>query len=189
MNHKRSKLESPERLAELRPMDTLKKIGLGENDVVCDIGAGSGIFTIPAAKITNNQVFALDINDEFLGIINEKAREERLTNIMTMKAAGEHYDIEANTVDFVILVTVLHEIENKDILLAELKRIMKSTGRAAVIEFHKRETPMGPPVAHRIGREEVVEAFDRYGFSKSDEFQLGDNLYCVTFSAWFPQKI
>jgi len=54
MNHKQIELENPERLAELSPKDTLMRIGLGEKDIICDIGAGSGIFTIPAAGITKN---------------------------------------------------------------------------------------------------------------------------------------
>jgi|GEM_PF-2602649 len=69
MDHKQNKLENPDRLAELSPKETLMRIGLGEQDIICDIGAGSGIFTIPAARITANTVFALDINDEFLDII------------------------------------------------------------------------------------------------------------------------
>ncbi len=69
MDHQQNKLENPERLAELSPKETLMKIGLGEQDVICDIGSGSGIFTIPAAQITANTVFALDINNEFLDII------------------------------------------------------------------------------------------------------------------------
>lgn len=179
MSHIQTKLENAERLAELRPEETLKKIGLGEHDIICDIGAGSGIFTIPAAKITSNSVFALDINDELLGVITEKAREESLTNIFTVKVTGDGYNIETGSVDFVMLVAVLHEINNKANFLAEIKRIVKSTGKLVVIEFHKQQTPMGPPVIHRISRDEVAAICNEYGFRKSDEFSMGDNYYCL----------
>lgn len=181
MNHKQSKLENPARLAELSPKKTLRKIGLREGDVFCDIGAGSGIFTIAGAQLTSNQVFALEINEEFLKIIGEKARKENLINIKTMQVMGEHYDIEAATVDLAILVTVLHEIENKDGLLTELKRIIKDSGKLAVIDFHQEQTPMGPPPAHRISKDEVIALGAAYGFSRSDAFNLGDNFYCVVF--------
>lgn len=179
MKNTQNKLENPERLIELDPEGTLKKIGLGENDVVFDIGAGSGIFTIAAAKITNNSVYALDINDEFLEIIKAKANNEKLFNIKTMKVLDTHYDIGAELVDLVILVTVLHEIENKDALLSELKRIIKNTGKIAIIEFRKQQTPMGPPVERRVGKDEVIKMCGRYGFNKSDEFDLGNNFYCI----------
>jgi len=179
MDHKQNKLENPERLAELSPKETLKRIGLGEQDLICDIGAGSGIFTIPAAKITKNTVFALEINDEFLDVIKEKARNENLTNIITMKVMDKHYEINSDTVDVIILVTVLHEIDDKPALLTECRRIMKSKAKLAIIEFHKRQTPMGPPVLHRLGKEEVIEMCEMVGLKKSFEFDLGENLFCL----------
>jgi len=181
MSHQVSKFENPTRLAELNPKETLRRIGLSEYDVVCDIGAGSGIFTIPAAQLTSNSVFALDINDEFLEIIKGKANDEELPNIKPMKVAGDHYnyDIEVNSVDLVIMVTVFHEIADKEPLFTELRRILKSSGKLAIIEFHQRQTPMGPPVSHRIGREQVIELGKVKSFGISDEFDLGDNFYCI----------
>lgn len=179
MDHKQNKLENPERLAELCPKETLMRIGLGEQDIICDIGAGSGIFTIPAARITKNTVFALEINDEFLEVIKEKAAIENLTNIIPMKVTGDHYDIQSSTVDVVILVTVLHEIEDKNSMLTEFKRIMKSKAKLAIVEFHKCQTPMGPPVLYRLSKEEVAEMCGTYGFDMTGEFDLGENLYCL----------
>jgi len=183
MDHNQNKLEDPGRLAELNPNGTLKKIGLGERDVVCDIGAGSGIFTISAAQITRNSVFALEVNDEFLGIIREKADREKLTNIIPDKVTDFHYDIGTESVDLVILVTVLHEIDKKAALLTEIKRILKSTGKLAIIEFHKKQTPIGPPVPHRISKDEVLKICSDFDFYKSGEFDLGDNFYCIVLNS------
>ena len=182
-HHLQDKLESPERLAELSPKETLTKIGLGEHDVVCDIGAGTGIFTISAAQITNNTVFALDINDELLEIIQEKAKNLQLPNIKTMKVTGNRYDIEAGSVDFIILVTVLHEIENKDALLTEVKRIMKSTAKLAIIELHKKPTPVGHPAPPRLDPDEVTTMCKGVGLTPVNEFNLGDDHYCVVLNA------
>lgn len=179
MSHKQNKLENPERLAELSPETTLKRIGLGKSDVLCDIGAGSGIFTIPAAKMTNNLVMALELSDELLDIIKEKAKNQNLDNISVIKVTEDRYNIDAETVDFAILVTVFHEIENKDTLLSEIKRVLKKSGKLAIIEFHKRQTPMGPPVSHRIGKEDVAAICGGHGLNVSDEFDLGDNFYCI----------
>lgn len=181
MSHSQMKFENPVRLSELNPKETLERIGLGQQDVICDIGAGSGIFTIPAAKMTSNSVFALDINDEFLNIIEEKMKSENLSNIRTIKVSSDFFDIQSNTVDFAILVTVLHEIDNKDTFLSEIKRMIKNTGKLAIIEFHNRQTPMGPPVTHRISKEEVITMCNKYGFSPLNEFSLGENYYCVVF--------
>ncbi|HYE67047.1 MAG TPA: methyltransferase domain-containing protein, partial [Anaerovoracaceae bacterium] len=111
-NSKQMRMENPLRIAELNPLETLIRIGLGENDTVCDIGAGSGIFTIPAAQITKNKVYALEIDDEMLEVIGEKMKNLSLSNIELVKVNGDKFPIEDQTVDFTLMVTVFHEIEN-----------------------------------------------------------------------------
>lgn len=180
-NAKQMKMENPIRIAELNAAETLQRIGMGENDVICDIGAGSGIFTIPAAKITKNTVYSLEIDEGMLEIITEKSMEEGLPNIEPIKVAGDEFEIKDQIIDIAFLVTVLHEIEKKDIFLREIKRILKYNGKIMVIEFHKCETPMGPPEAHRIGKDEVERVMNETGFEKSEEFNLGDNFYCIVF--------
>jgi ubiquinone/menaquinone biosynthesis C-methylase UbiE len=181
--HHQDRLENPQRLAELSPKETLKKIGLGEHDVVCDIGAGTGIFTISAAQITKNTVFALEISDKYLEIIKEKAKHLKIPNIKTIKVIDNSFDIEDGSVDFIIIVAVLHEIENKDVFLTEVKRIMKSTAKLSVIEFHKNQTPIGPPAALRLSVDEVITMCKGVGFTLANEFDLGDNYYCVVLNA------
>ncbi|MGE5380127.1 MAG: class I SAM-dependent methyltransferase [Methylocystaceae bacterium] len=180
MNRKISRLEDPERLKELNPVGTLKRIGLGEHDVVCDIGAGSGIFTIPAAKITDNLVFALETDEEMLEVVGQKVRNEKLLNVKTVKVADGHFDIEENTVDFVILAAILHEIGNKAAFLAEINRIMKRNGKLALIEY-KQQAPIGPPLIYRISQDEVTRLGEGCGMVRSDEINLGDNFYCIVF--------
>lgn len=175
------KLENKQRVEELNPSKTLIKIGLEDNDVLCDIGAGTGIFTIAGAKITNNTVFSLEINDELLNVIKDKAKQENLTNIKALKVNDNHYDIQNNLVDFAILVTVFHEIDDKISLLSEIRRVLKQTGKLIIIEFHDKKTEIGPPVEHRIGKELLNEICSSHGFFKMMEFDLGDNFYCVGF--------
>lgn len=179
MNHMQSKLENPTRLAELNPMETLLKIGLQNDQTLCDIGAGSGIFTIPAALFTKNLVYALEKNKELLSAIDTKARQNGITNIRLIEVRDDSFDIEDETIDIAIMVTVLHEIDNKATILEEVKRMLKPGGKFAVIEFHKRQTTMGPPMAYRIAQEEITELLIGKGFVLQDSFDLGENLYCV----------
>jgi precorrin-6B methylase 2 len=60
-----NKLENPARLLELAPADTLHKIGLSEGSIFCDVGAGTGVFTFPAASISNTTVYAVEISLNF----------------------------------------------------------------------------------------------------------------------------
>ena len=69
------KLEKPERIAELRPTETLRRIGLGPHDTLADIGAGTGLFALAAAAMTRGTVYALDIKQEMLDIIARRAAQ------------------------------------------------------------------------------------------------------------------
>lgn len=175
------KLENPARLEELKPINTLKRIGLKNHQTLCDIGAGSGIFTLPASKMTRNKVYALEISDDMLSVIIEKAKDEGIANIEAIKVENDLFGINNNEVDVAIMVTVLHEIENISTFLAEVKRVLKVSGKVAVIEFHKRVTPMGPMVEQRLGNKYLNKLFSEIGFISCDEFDLGQNLYCIVF--------
>ena len=153
MKRKQEKLENPARVLELDPQKTLQRIGIQEDSVLCDIGAGSGIFTIAAAMLTKNTVYALELDDDMLLLIQEKAKQRAIPNIKTVKVRSEQFDIADHSIDIAIIVAVLHEIPDKEGFLKSVKRMLKADGKTAVIEFHKKESPMGPPVAHRLSKE------------------------------------
>jgi ubiquinone/menaquinone biosynthesis C-methylase UbiE len=189
MNQKAMKLENPARLAELSPAATLIKIGLKDGQVLCDIGAGSGIFTIPAARLTRGTVYAVEVSEAMLSVIGEKVKSEGLKNVELVLAEGTHYPIESHSADVALVVAVLHEIPEKAAFAEEVRRLLKPGGIVAVIEFHKRETLMGPPFTLRLGQDETAAVFEDAGFRRHDSFDLGDNLYCMVFeSSGLPVK-
>ena len=179
--HTPTKLDNPVRIAELQPEETLRRFGFESGQVLCDIGAGSGIFTLPAARLTQRKVLALDINPEMLAHVSEKAQQEALHNIELVQVHGDHLDVVDQSVDLALLVTVLHEIEGKSRFLAEINRLLKTDGRLGVIEFHHRETPFGPPVGDRLDRAVVIEMLAEAGFQACDDFDLGPNFYGLLF--------
>jgi len=81
----------------------------------------------------------------------------------------------------VLTVTVLHEIKNKSALLEEVNKLINENGKIAVIEFYKRDTPMGPPTAHRISKDEAKDILANIGFIVLKDFDLGENFYCLIF--------
>ena len=175
------KLENPWRLAELRPEWALKQIGLKPNQVLCDIGAGSGIFTLAAARITSGMVYALDIQQDMLNYIDQKAKAENLTNIQLIPVHGQTFDLPDATVDIILMVTVFHEIFDKSTFLAETHRILNKDGQVMLIEFHGSRTPMGPPPERRISKPDAKALFNTAGFNLIKDFDLGKNFYCNVF--------
>jgi SAM-dependent methyltransferase len=180
--HSPSKLEKPERVRELNPSGTLQRLGFADGQVLCDIGAGSGLFTIAAAELSRQTVFALEINPVMLEAIAAKATAKGLDHIQLLPVVGESLPVPNSAVDLALLVTVLHEISGPDAMLAEIRRLLKPGGRLAVIEFQGRETPMGPPLTERLSTEAVIRIVTPHGFVLQDQFDLGPNLYAMVLS-------
>lgn len=181
MHPKQAKFENPVRLFDLDPENTLRRIGLTREKAFCDIGAGSGIFATQAAKMTDGPVYAIDIDPDMLDIIREKADVEVLPNLKAQRVIDGVFPLLDQSVDLALMVTVFHEIDSKELFLNETERILKSNGHVAVIEFHKGDTPYGPPIPHRIAREDVLEQFQNAGFSVEAEFTLGETYYGIVF--------
>lgn len=178
-----TKFENPKRLEELDPRNTLIKAGFQETMVLCDIGAGSGIFSLPAAQISSNDIYALEISDPMIELLKSRIKESKIQNLKIRKVDSDRLPLENDLCDMALMVTVFHEIEGKDSMLGEIKRILKKKGRLMIIEFHKRETPMGPPVDHRISEEDVEEICNHNNFITIEKFTMGDNFYGIVFEA------
>lgn len=176
---KREKLENPARIKELDPMGTLKKIGFQAGETLCDIGAGSGLFSLAAASMSARYVWALDTDEDILADLQQ--RSAGMTNLQTITVNGFHYPLLDHSADWVLLVTVLHEIAEKKELFAEIRRIIAADGNICLIEFRGERTPMGPSPEYRIGAETAEKIFNDEGFVKTAEFLLGDNLYAQTY--------
>ena len=83
--------------------------------------------------------------------------------------------------DMTLLCTVFHELDDMPYMVNAIKNTLKNQGILAIIEFHKKETPMGPPVQKRLSDSEVSELLCGEGFVKIDYTSLGDNFYCLIF--------
>jgi len=175
------KFESKIRLKELNPYETLGAIGLKENQVFCDIGAGTGIFSFAASGITTNKIYAVEIADEMLKILASRKEEGKVEQLEIIKVSDNNLPIESKSVDIVLLSTVFHELEEPSKMLEEIHRIKKDDGLLAVIEFHKKETPMGPPIDHRVSKKTLEEICRSHNFKLTNTTQLGENFYLSIF--------
>lgn len=176
------KLEKEERIKELNPKGTLERLGFKESQTFCDIGAGTGIFTVEAAKISSGNVYALDISEDMLKVINEKAKTERFENIFTIIVDSEILNLPSESCDLVLLSTVLHEIDNKSPMIREIKRVLNKNGKLAIIEFYKVDAPYGPPVDEKISPEEMDDILGEENLNLLDSFEISERFYCRVYN-------
>ena len=172
------RLENPARLNELKPSETLTRLGLHDGITFADIGAGTGIFTTAAAAITKSIVYAVDPSDEMRRILESKKSEFGYGQVEILSDISE---VPNQSVDLALLCTVLHEIEDQESFLGSIAERLKPTGRLAVIDFHKVQSSYGPPLEIRLSEEDVVGLAKVAALTEIERFVLGDNLYCVVF--------
>jgi ubiquinone/menaquinone biosynthesis C-methylase UbiE len=175
------KFENKDRIKELNPIITLVRAGFKEGQVLCDIGAGTGVFSFPASKISIENIYALEVSDRMIEILEKRVEEREVENLIVKKVDSNVLPLENDSCDMAIMVTVLHEIKDKEIILNEVRRILRKNGRFMVIEFYNKRTPVGPPAGHRISEEELVEVCNSHGFKIAEQFSFGANLYGVVF--------
>ncbi len=162
------RFESPERDAYQQPEKVLAYIGDVSDKAILDIGAGSGYFSVRFAK-KGARVIAGDVDDEFLNYIKKRVKEEDLDSLIEVRKLP--YDspaLKSEEVDKVLIVNTYHHIEDRPVYFAKVLDGIKQDGELIVIDFFKKDLPIGPPTDHKISREKVVEELKQAGFRTFD---------------------
>lgn len=177
----KKKLDSPERRKMLPPDAVLQKLGLKKDDDMADIGCGIGYFTFPATEIidSKNNIYAIDISEEMLKEIEKASKEKDIKNISFIKSTEYDLKLEDEKVSFALMVNVLHETGDKVRMLKEINRILRPGGRIAIVDFEKKQTESGPPIDHRISKDEALEMLKEAGFEFEKEESFADVFYGV----------
>jgi ubiquinone/menaquinone biosynthesis C-methylase UbiE len=119
------------------PRDELVLIGLRAGQVVLDYGCGAGSYTIPAAQIVGDEgrVYALDVHPLAVEMVEKRAAKQGLANVKTIYSDRDT-GLPNSSVDVVLLYDVLHAVQDKQLLLQELGRVLKSGGILSVRPEH-----------------------------------------------------
>lgn len=152
-----AKLDDRERLEWQNPDALIEWLDLKDGETVVDIGAGTGYFAMPLAKrYPGVTIYAADISPKMLELLNDRATSQGLQNIRPMATDGRLLDLADGTADLVLMVNVLHEIVDDLSLVTEARRVAKTGGRLALVDWKKEETQAGPPVDERVDQTEAI---------------------------------
>ena len=160
--------EDPEREKNLqinRVMDILK---ISDKKAVADIGAGSGWFTVRAAKRvgSNGKVFAVEINQDYINHINERAKRENLANINTILGKEDNPLLPKNSVDAVLILKTYHEIAEPIRFMKNLRPALRNDALVGIIDRN------GNGEDHGIAKETVVVEAGRAGFVLKEQYDF-----------------
>ena len=100
--------------------------------------------------------------------MKQRIDENNLKNIELRKIPYDSPDLEANEVDMVLIVNTYHHIENRSDYFSKVKQGIKTDGELVVIDFFKKEIPVGPPSNHKIDLETVKKELTEAGYTQLD---------------------
>jgi ubiquinone/menaquinone biosynthesis C-methylase UbiE len=165
---KLNKLNDPERLVDIPPDYVWGKLNLNNPNVMVEIGAGTGFFSIAfLQKAKSSTVYACDLSDVMIDWVEENV-SPHYPHISPLKVEEHSVPLDDGTADLVFMINVHHELENPTLTLEEANRISKPEGKIFIIDWKKEAMPEGPPTEIRYLPERVKQQLLDAGFKHID---------------------
>jgi ubiquinone/menaquinone biosynthesis C-methylase UbiE len=158
-------LENPERIAGLQVERVVTALAIKPDMRVADLGAGTGVFSLPFAKAVGpgGKVYAIDVDAALLAIVKEKATATSISNIETIVAGASDPKVP-EPVDLLFVCDTMHHLPNQAQYVKGLARFLKPSGRVVVIDFAEGHWPAGHE-AFTITPAQVTGWMSAAGFS------------------------
>ncbi len=162
------------------PLKNLKTLGLRENDIVADLGAGTGFYSIAAGTLVPlGKVYAVEIQKDFLDTIKSKAKEAHLGNIEILwgnieKLGGTK--IGDGIVDVTVASNVLFQVEDKEKFIEEIKRILKPNGKVLLVDWSEESIMQGKGI---VPKDKARAMFEKKGFAWVRDIDAGAHHYGI----------
>ncbi|KKT24793.1 MAG: type 11 methyltransferase [Candidatus Nomurabacteria bacterium GW2011_GWF2_43_8] len=142
--------------------------GLKENDIVADLGAGTGFYSIPAgALVPRGKIYAVELQKDFLATIKSKVKEAHLGNVEVIWGNVEK-------IGGTKIGDSVFQVEDKENFILEIKRILKPKGRVLLVDWSL-SSIMGATAV--IPKNKAREMFEKKGFIVEREINAGDHHY------------
>ncbi len=166
-----------------------QELDLNKDTNFLDLACGFGDYSLEAARYISKpgKIYALDLWEEGIQNLKDKIKDQGLTNIEPkLTDVSQELPLENDSIDVILISTVLHdfvEVNTDQKVLQQVKRVLKSGGKLAILEFKKEETSHGPPNEVRLLPEDVENMLMPYSFKKEKYVDMGKSHYLMIFKA------
>ena len=175
-------LERSEREKEENVSSLIKNMKIKSNEVIADIGAGSGYHAFRIASlVTNGLVYAVDIQPEMLMAIEKTKEFKKVENIKTILGTEKTVELPKNSVDKILMVDVYHEFSFPVEMINSIKNALKPNGELFLIEYRAEDLKVPIKRIHKMTEEQAVKEMKAAGLVLKRNI---DNLpwqHCMVF--------
>ena len=167
-------LESPGRVADLRIDEVIGRLGLKPGDVVADLGAGAGVFSVPLARAVGptGKVYAVEIDQALVDHISRKASDQKAGNVRAILGTFTDPALPSADVDVAFFHDVVHHIEDRPGYLKQVTRYLKPAGRFAIVELDAETGAHRNDPKLQITKDQLKSWLADLGFVQTAEYRL-----------------
>ncbi len=168
------RLLGPARGRWQKPDAVVRALRLRAGQSVGEVGTGPGYFTLRLARAVGRggRVYAVDAEPRMLARLCVRLGEGRTRNVTPVLGLDGDPMLPDRACDLILVVNTYHHFPHGPAFLRRLVRALRPGGRIANVDFHRRETPVGPPVEHRVAREAFLRDARRAGLRLTAELDF-----------------
>jgi ubiquinone/menaquinone biosynthesis C-methylase UbiE len=142
-------LDRPERESEEKPAEVIKAMKLRGDEVIADLGAGSGYFTFRLAPRVS-KVLAVDLQEDMIATLRRRAAEQKVANVEVVQGSECDPHLPAGKVDLVLMVDVYHELSCPYEVMTAIRKALKPSGRVMFVEYRKEDPAVSIKEVHKM---------------------------------------
>ena len=175
-------MNDPSRDTWQKPTEVMEKLGIQPGSLVADLGAGGGYFTwhLAAAVGPKGTVYAVEIDDTALSIIEKEIKARGVTNVVPIHAEARDAKLP-EPVDLVFSCDTYHHMQDRVAYFQSLARYLKHGGKVAILDFHA-EGFFSGLLGHGTTKEEVRREMESAGYRLAAEYDLVERQHYQIFS-------
>lgn len=160
-------LERTNREEEEHVQKMVDLLGLQPGENVADIGAGTGyISRLMSKKVgTNGVIYAVEIQQEMLDLLQEKAKAAGVTNIQSVLGDTKNPRLPAHTVDTMLMVDVYHEFDFPAEMMTAMVDSLKPGGRIVFVEYRAEDPDVPIKRVHKMAEAQVKKEAASFGLT------------------------
>lgn len=162
-------LNRPSRIEEEMPDSVVENMNLADDDVVADIGAGSGYFSFRIArKVPNGKVLAVDIQPEMLILIEDTKASDGVDNIDGILGQIDDPGLPVDSIDAAIMVDAYHEFSQPFEMINGINNALRPGGRIFLLEYRGEDASVPIRPLHKMTQAQVIKEMGVFGLEHTD---------------------
>ncbi|MGB1342646.1 MAG: class I SAM-dependent methyltransferase [Pseudomonadales bacterium] len=176
-------LERTSREEEERTDLLIDNLPLSEDSVVADIGAGTGYFAFPVAqRIPRGKLFAVDIQQEMLDLIQQRKITDGADNISLVLGTIKDVKLPPASVDLAFIVDAYHEFSHPYEMGRSIFRALKPGGQLILIEYRAEDGSVPIKRLHKMTARQVDKEMRVLGFELTNALDVLPQQHFLIFT-------